>query len=113
VESLLYFLLWAAVIVAMMRFGCGAHVLGHGHRGSHASQESDGGAGRLRWAAPATARDPVCAMTVATDRAKSTVYDGDVYYFCSSACRDKFEAAPRSYVASQAVSDRTMEHHHD
>lgn len=31
-EVLLYFLLWAALILFMMRFGCGVHVMGHRHR---------------------------------------------------------------------------------
>ena len=30
-QSLLYFLLVAGLFIAMMRFGCGAHVMGHGH----------------------------------------------------------------------------------
>lgn len=28
----LYFLLWGAFFFVMMRFGCGAHIMGHGHR---------------------------------------------------------------------------------
>ena len=31
-QSLLYFLLLAGLFFAMMRFGCGAHVMGHAHR---------------------------------------------------------------------------------
>ena len=27
----LYFLLWGAFFFVMMRFGCGAHIMGHGH----------------------------------------------------------------------------------
>lgn len=27
----LYFLLWGVFFLIMMRFGCGAHVMGHGH----------------------------------------------------------------------------------
>ncbi len=30
-ESLIYFLLFAGAFFLMMRFGCGAHVMGHGH----------------------------------------------------------------------------------
>lgn len=26
-----YFLVWAALIFLMMRYGCGAHVMGHRH----------------------------------------------------------------------------------
>ena len=36
----LYFLLWGAFFFVMMRFGCGAHILGHGHR--RGSNEPDG-----------------------------------------------------------------------
>ena len=28
----LNFLLWGALFFVMMRFGCGAHIMGHGHR---------------------------------------------------------------------------------
>lgn len=28
----LYFLLWGVFFFVMMRFGCGAHIMGHGHR---------------------------------------------------------------------------------
>ena len=31
-QPLLYFLLVAGLFIVMMRFGCGAHVMGHGHR---------------------------------------------------------------------------------
>ena len=33
-EALVYFAVWAGLIVVMIRFGCGAHVLGHGPRRS-------------------------------------------------------------------------------
>lgn len=31
-NALIYFLVWAGIIFVLMRFGCGAHVMGHGHR---------------------------------------------------------------------------------
>jgi hypothetical protein len=34
-QSLLYFLLSAGLFFVMMRFGCGAHVMGHGHVYDH------------------------------------------------------------------------------
>lgn len=111
-ESLVYFLLWAALIVLMMRFGCGAHVFGHRHGTSRPSGPNTGGSSRLRWEAPATARDLVCGMTISTDTAKSTVHAGDVFYFCSAACRDKFEAAPRSYIGAPADLGSESEHRH-
>ena len=46
--------------------------------------------------------DPVCGKTVRTDKAKSLVYDGSVFYFCSRECRERFEAAPHLYVGLNA-----------
>jgi Uncharacterized conserved protein len=105
--NVLYFLVWAGLIFFMMRFGCGAHVMGHGHQ--HGSSSSGGGGG---WAPPDHAIDPVCGKTVDTATAKSTLYGGHAYYFCSADCRTKFEAAPVSYNASPSASPKHEEHHH-
>jgi YHS domain-containing protein len=113
-ETLLYFALWAGLIFLMMRFGCGAHVMGHGHdqhdgRGKGTPSDRE----RLRWVPPETDVDPVCGKTVHTDKAKSVVHDGTVYYFCSSECRDRFEAAPQLYVGPKANQEpKQMEHSH-
>lgn len=60
-------------------------------------------AGAERRAAPseaATARDPVCGMTVsiraATQRAE---HDGQPFYFCGPGCRERFLASPDRYLA--------------
>ncbi len=43
-------------------------------------------------------RDPVCGMTVDAATAKHrTEHAGHAYYFCSSRCREKFEADPARY----------------
>lgn len=103
-SELLYFLIWAAVIFVMLRFGCGAHVMGYGH----GKAERDGGdpqrreAGTLRWIPPAEDVDPVCGKTVSTAAAKPSVHAGSVYYFCSRDCREIFEAAPEQYVGPAA-----------
>lgn len=34
--------------------------------------------------------DPVCGMKVDENEAVTIEYDGDIYYFCSEGCRDKF-----------------------
>jgi YHS domain-containing protein len=113
-ESLLYFALFAGLFFLMMRFGCGSHIMGHGHsqhsaHGNDASREQD----RPRWVPPERDTDPVCGMTVETDKAKSAVHDGTVYYFCSSDCRDRFEASPQRYVgAKTAPESKQMEHSH-
>ena len=52
----------------------------------------------FRWVAPAKDIDRACGRVVTTDKAKSSVYDGHVYYFCSRECREVFEAAPQFYL---------------
>lgn len=112
--TVLWFAIWAGLFFVMMRFGCGAHVMGHGH-GQHGGKDAAASADNdsMRWVAPATDIDPVCRKTVNTDTAKSTVYAGKVYYFCSNEDRDRFEAAPQRYVASEANPEPSqMEHSH-
>jgi hypothetical protein len=67
-ESVVYFLLWAGLIFLMMRFGCGAHVMGHGHKHGSASSESTGGTSEARFVA-ASDTDPVCGMKIDTTKA--------------------------------------------
>jgi YHS domain-containing protein len=113
VEALLYFALWAGIIFLMMRFGCGAHVMGHGDRRADGkSIDGASGSGDLRWVPPAKDIDPVCGKTVSTDKAKPSVYDGRVYYFCSRECRELFEAAPDLYVGDGETGPTKLEHSH-
>lgn len=115
VQVAIYFLIWGALIFFMMRFGCGAHVMGHGHGDRHESNRPDGGAaqgGGARSAPPVRDIDPVCGMTVETAGAKSSVYGGRVYYFCSQDCREKFEAAPQTYVNRSATPQAAAGGHH-
>jgi Cu(I)/Ag(I) efflux system membrane fusion protein len=48
-------------------------------------------------------KDPVCGMAVLTGAAPkaglTTEYQGKTYYFCSAACKQKFEQAPERYLA--------------
>ena len=92
-EALVYFLIWAGLIFVMMRFGCGAHILGRGH--GHHSGNTQPNAGRVT--PPETAIDPVCGRTVRTASAKPSIHDGTAFYFCSSDCREAFEANPARY----------------
>ncbi len=97
----------------MMRFGCGAHIMGHGHgkeRG-HGKSEQKGNS-EVRWVPPKKDTDPVCNKTVATDNAKPTVYAGNVYYFCSRECREVFEAAPDLYAGGGGPDRQNLEHSH-
>ncbi len=106
--NMLYFLLLAGLFFVMMRFGCGAHIMGHGHSHTQGAKSNDDSAGdsSLRWIAPDQAVDPVCGMTVQTAGAagaKTAVYDRHVYYFCSQDCRQKFETSPGAYVKQAAA----------
>lgn len=111
--TLLYFAVFAGLFFVMMRFGCGAHVMGHGGH-SHHGEDGAPDEGHRRWAPPETDVDPVCGMSVRTDGSKSSVYHGTVYYFCSAEHRDAFEADPERYASSKGGAGReSMEHHHD
>lgn len=44
--------------------------------------------------------DPICGMKVDPDHAAGIVkHEGRIHYFCSDACRKKFEASPERYLA--------------
>lgn len=104
IQNVVYLLAWAALFFLMMRFGCGAHVMGHSHQHGNA-RVGDGDDVRRIPASAAT--DLVCGMTVETARAKSAVHEGRAYYFCSQGCREKFEANPIAYVKPpEAVAQR-------
>jgi YHS domain-containing protein len=67
----------------------------HGHQ--HAA--SDSGAGS---AAPGTAIDPVCGMTVdiaaATEKGLHVQHQGTDYYFCGKGCKLEFGDDPAKYL---------------
>jgi Cu+-exporting ATPase len=79
-------------------------------------------------AAKVKAVDPVCGMQVDTASAAGhTEYAGETYYFCSTGCKRKFDAAPEQFIGgeeSQAaqrrpslkvvypVQSQSREHHH-
>lgn len=113
-EALIYFALWAGLIFLMMRFGCGSHVMGHGHSHNKKAQsgQEDSDNASLRWVPPAKDVDPVCGKTVATDKAKPSVHAGSVYYFCSRECREIFEAAPDQYLSGGKSNPPKLEHSH-
>ena len=102
-KSLLSILIWGGLFFLMMRYGCGAHMMGghgHGQHGGHGDTDGE-------------TKDPVCGMTV--DRQKSSAastYRGKIYHFCSTSCRDKFEQAPEKYVGSAAQGEQQQGGHH-
>jgi hypothetical protein len=67
-NSRLYFLIWGGLFFPILRFGCGAHVMGHGHH--HSDLRTDGRNpsthdGPLA-APPEKVVAPVCHMNVET-----------------------------------------------
>ena len=47
-----------------------------------------------------SAIDPVCGMSVDTDRAEYRSFQkGEAYYFCSAGCKETFDSDPGKYVA--------------
>lgn len=111
-SALLWFAIWAVLFFVMMRFGCGAHVMGRGQGRKRTDGGSDDGEA-LRWVPPAKDIDPVCGKTVETADAKPSVFGGSVYYFCSRDCREVFEAAPHTYIAGEHPGNiHQLEHGH-
>ena len=112
-EALFYFVIWAAVFFLMLRFGCGAHVMGPGRDREGGGADKRGDSGNLRWVPPARDIDPVCKTMIRTSSAKPSVHDGKVFYFCSRECREIFEAAPDQYIGvgvSQQMSELEKSH---
>jgi Cu+-exporting ATPase len=55
------------------------------------------------------ARDPVCGMTVPVASAAATAtHAGQTYYFCATACRDRFVADPEWYLSRGASAPVSM-----
>lgn len=109
-STVIYFLVWGAIILVVMRFGCGAHVMGHGHRPDGTKPGAAPLVGGALWAPPGKAVDPVCGMSVEPATSRSAVHDGHGFYFCSQDCREKFEAMPASYTGIGIVEQQAMEH---
>ncbi|MEJ7577680.1 MAG: heavy metal translocating P-type ATPase [Pyrinomonadaceae bacterium] len=49
-------------------------------------------------------KDPVCGMEIDPAKAAGqSEYEGQTYYFCSTACKGKFDAAPAKYASTNTV----------
>jgi len=137
-DTFISILLWGGLFFLMMRFGCGSHMFGHGSKhkkeSSAASHGGHGGGGHggccgsgggkrsekaadaepLVWVAPEKDTDPVCGEIVSPAEAKSSVHDGQVYYFCSTECREDFEILPEQYVGQEDPQEvRRLDHSPD
>lgn len=55
--------------------------------------------------------DPVCGMTVEPGReAARSVYAGKTYLFCSTACKQKFDADPQTYLRPKEEAQKSADH---
>jgi Cu+-exporting ATPase len=53
------------------------------------------------------AKDPVCGMAVTrADMAGSSEYQGKTYYFCSPACKERFDAEPARFLVQRINEER-------
>ncbi|MGE0559754.1 MAG: YHS domain-containing protein [Burkholderiales bacterium] len=102
-KNLGWLLVWGALFFVMMRYGCGAHMMGgHGKHGKHRDPAPDG-----------ETKDPVCGMSISPGKAGATaVAEGRIYYFCSITCREKFERSPEKYVGSGLRDSSGKDGHH-
>lgn len=103
IKSLMSILVWGGLFFFMMRFGCGAHMMGgHGH-GQHGSQGDTEG----------EIKDPICGMTVDPQKSSfASAYRGKTFHFCSASCRDKFEREPEKFAGSAALEEQPQGGHH-
>ena len=47
--------------------------------------------------------DPVCGMSVDSERAPRAEHAGETYYFCCGGCRERFLAEPERYLERRAA----------
>jgi YHS domain-containing protein len=61
------------------------------------------------------ARDPVCGMSVDVTTAYAEAVGGETYYFCSEACRQRFDENPNGFGAGarqgSGAGDSGLERH--
>jgi YHS domain-containing protein len=49
--------------------------------------------------------DPVCKMEITPeDAVASSHFNGDIYYFCSTECKEQFEEIPTKYKDHEAAA---------
>ena len=51
-------------------------------------------------ASAGVAIDPVCGMSIERDKAISTKWEGQVFYFCARGCRDEFVNNPQKFIVA-------------
>jgi len=97
--SLLHMAIWVGMVILFMRFVRSLHNAESGHKTARIPDtQASRGTKELHWISPEYDIDPVCKRTIGTNIAKTNVYAGNVYHFCSRDCREVFEAAPKLYT---------------
>jgi YHS domain-containing protein len=82
---------------------CGGHGSHQGH-GEHKEHREDKGSKTAEMV-----KDPVCGMTIGREEAAtSRWYRDNVFYFCSSACAERFDKAPEQYAKDVEVAVREV-----
>ena len=103
--DILWLLIYVGLFYFMMRYvGCcggRARHAGHKSHGGGSDASSHEGDRPSRSAVISASQDPVCGMAVSADDSYSKVYRGREYWFCSSACLDRFENDPEGYLREE------------
>ncbi len=110
-QDVVYYVFLAGLFFMMMRLGCGAHIMGHGHNHPPSDPDRDTATG-IPSHQTGEEIDPVCGTSVLTSTAKTSAYRGGIYYFCSQKYREAFEAAPASYTKTVNAGLHEKDHHH-
>src|SRR5262249_30592326 len=54
--------------------------------------------------------DPVCGMEIEDwDAVAQSTYEGEIYDFCSRACKDQFARNPKLYTGEDETEEETVE----
>ncbi len=60
--------------------------------------------------APNTVRDPVCGMYVEPLKARgSATHKGQIFYFCSQRCAERFQTEPEKYLAPKPPANQVIQ----
>jgi Cu+-exporting ATPase len=53
-------------------------------------------------------KDPVCGMDVESATAAGrTEYEGQIYYFCGSKCKEKFDHTPQQFLTKSGGTPKS------
>ena len=54
-------------------------------------------------------KDPVCGMIVKTDEAAGrSAYQGKSYFFCSVACKERFDRSAQTFAVKKMLEQETV-----